>query len=35
MPQFNFNDEELTALAEFLKYVSEINSAGWPPNDQG
>ncbi|MBL3526280.1 MAG: cytochrome c [gamma proteobacterium endosymbiont of Lamellibrachia anaximandri] len=35
MPQFNFNDEELTALAEFLKYVSEINTAGWPPNIQG
>ncbi len=35
MPQFNFSDEELTALAEFLKYVSGINTAGWPPNDQG
>lgn len=35
MPQFNFSDEELTALAEFLKYASEINTAGWPPNDQG
>ncbi len=35
MPQFNFNDEELTALAEFLKYVSEINTANWPPNEQG
>ena len=36
MPQFNFNDEELTALAEFLKYVSEIKIArDWPPNDQG
>jgi nitric oxide reductase subunit C len=35
MPQFNFTDEELTALAEFLKYVSEIDTAGWPPNDQG
>ena len=35
MPQFNFTDEELDALAEFLKYVSEINSANWPPNIQG
>ncbi|HEB97257.1 MAG TPA: cytochrome c [Sedimenticola thiotaurini] len=35
MPQFNFTDEELTALAEFLKYVSEINTAGWPPSDNG
>ena len=35
MPQFNFSDEELKAIAEFLKYTSEINSAGWPPNIQG
>ncbi len=35
MPQFNFTDEELDALAEFLKYVSEINDADWPPNIQG
>ena len=35
MPQFNFTDDELDALAEFLKYVSEINTAGWPPNAQG
>jgi len=35
MPQFNFTDEELDALAEFLKYSSEINTAGWPPNIQG
>jgi nitric oxide reductase subunit C len=35
MPQFNFSDEELDAIAEFLKYSSEINTAGWPPNVQG
>ena len=35
MPQFNFSDEELQALAEFLKYVSEIDAAGWPPNKEG
>ena len=35
MPQFNFSDAELQALAEFLKYASEINTAGWPPNIQG
>jgi len=35
MPQFNFSDEELEALAEFLKYSSEIDTAGWPPNIQG
>ena len=35
MPQFGFNDEQLDAIAEFLKYVSEIDSANWPPNIQG
>ena len=35
MPQFHFSDEELDALAEFLKYASEINTAGWPPSKQG
>ena len=35
MPQFNFSDEELDAVAEFLKYSSEINTANWPPNIQG
>lgn len=35
MPQFNFSDEELAALAEFLQYASEIDTANWPPNIQG
>lgn len=35
MPQFNLSDEELNALAEFLKYSSEINTNNWPPNIQG
>ncbi|MCB1864159.1 MAG: cytochrome c [Chromatiales bacterium] len=35
MPQFNLSDEELEAIAEFLKYTSEIDAAGWPPNVQG
>lgn len=35
MPQFNLTDEELTALAEFLKYVSGVNTSNWPPNIQG
>ncbi|VAX14193.1 Nitric-oxide reductase subunit C [hydrothermal vent metagenome] len=35
MPQFNFSDEDLNDIAEFLKWTSEINSAGWPPNVQG
>jgi len=35
MPQFNFTDDELNAIAEFLKYSSEIDTANWPPNVQG
>ncbi len=35
MPQFNFAADELEAIAQFLKYSSEINTAGWPPNKQG
>ena len=35
MPQFNFNEAELDAISEFLKYASEINAANWPPNIQG
>jgi len=35
MPQFNFSDEDLSAIAEFLIYSSKINTAGWPPNIQG
>ena len=36
MPQFNFSDKQLNAIAEFLKYVSGIKTArNWPPNIQG
>lgn len=35
MPQFNFTDAELQALADFLEYVSGIDTADWPPNIQG
>lgn len=35
MPQFNLSDEQLNAVAEFLKYASEINTNNWPPNIQG
>ena len=35
MLQFNFNDEELEAVAQFLKYASGINTNDWPPNIQG
>ncbi|MDT8281809.1 MAG: cytochrome c [Gammaproteobacteria bacterium] len=36
MPQFNFNDQELEEIAQFLKYVDGIKvSRDWPPNVQG
>ncbi|HEB82693.1 MAG TPA: cytochrome c [Gammaproteobacteria bacterium] len=35
MPQFNLSEEELDAVAAFLKYTSEINTNNWPPNIQG
>jgi len=35
MPQFNFSEEELDALAEFLRYANGIDTANWPPNIQG
>lgn len=36
MPQFNFTEEELEQLAQFLKYVDGIQVAkNWPPNIQG
>ena len=35
MPQFHLTDEELEAVAEFLKYVNGIDTADWPPNVQG
>jgi nitric oxide reductase subunit C len=35
MPQFNLSEEDLEAVAQFLKYVSGINTANWPPNIEG
>jgi nitric oxide reductase subunit C len=35
MPQFNLSEEDLDAIAEFLKYASGINAAKWPPNING
>ena len=35
MPQFNLSEEELDAVAEFLKYSSEIDTHNWPPNVNG
>ncbi len=36
MPQFNFSDQELEEIAQFLKYSDGIKTArDWPPNIQG
>ena len=36
MPQFNFTDEELEEIAQFLKYVDGVKVArDWPPNKEG
>ncbi len=35
MPNFNLTDTELDNLVAFFKYVSEINTANWPPNVEG
>lgn len=35
MPQFDLSEEELDAVAEFLKWTSEIDTNNWPPNIQG
>lgn len=36
MPQFNLTEEELEAVAQFLKYADGIKTArNWPPNIQG
>lgn len=35
MPLFDLTEEELEALAQFLKYSNGIDTADWPPNIQG
>ena len=35
MPQFNFTEDELDAIADFLEYTSGIDTQNWPPNIQG
>jgi nitric oxide reductase subunit C len=35
MPQFNFTDQQLDDLVEFLKYTNGINTNNWPPNIEG
>ncbi len=35
MPQFNFTEDQLNDLVEFLKWTSEVNTENWPPNIEG
>ena len=35
MPQFNLTETELDDLVDFLKWVSTIDTNGWPPNEAG
>ncbi len=31
MPNFDLTDEELSALADFLEWVDNVDTQGWPP----
>ncbi len=35
MPQFNLTEQEINDLADYLEFMSKINTQGWPPNDAG
>jgi nitric oxide reductase subunit C len=35
MPQFNFTEEQLNDLVEFLRWTGNINTGNWPPNIEG
>jgi len=35
MPQFNLTEQQLDDIAEFFKWVSTIDTNGWPPTDAG
>lgn len=35
MPAYDFTEEELDALIDFLKWTSEIDTQGWPPTEAG
>ncbi len=35
MPQFNLTDQELDDLVDFLRWTSQIDTKGWPPNEAG
>ena len=35
MPQFNFTEEQLNDLVEFLRWTGNVNTQNWPPNIEG
>jgi nitric oxide reductase subunit C len=35
MPQFNFTEEQLNDMVEFLKWTNNVNTEKWPPNIEG
>ena len=35
MPHFELTEEEMRALAEFLRWADQTDTQGWPPNDAG
>jgi len=35
MPNFGLSEQELDDLVDFLKWTSEIDTQGWPPNNAG
>ncbi|WP_373236400.1 c-type cytochrome [Cohaesibacter celericrescens] len=35
MPNFKLTDEEIRALAEFLRWADHTDTQGWPPTDAG
>jgi len=35
MPHFELTEEELRALAEFLRFADQTDTQDWPPNDAG
>lgn len=35
MPQFNFTEQQLDDLVEFLRWSGNINTEKWPPNIEG
>jgi len=35
MPHFNFSQKQLTDIIAYLKWLSNIDTNNWPPNNQG